>query len=102
MSKSDYEIVYPDPTPAGVTLEKNVKASMRDGVKIAADVYRPSQGEGPWPAILAYSPFQNCRTFCPYKLWFGRGTEGCLVTFWAQSMIALSHRDILSKEKIDQ
>jgi hypothetical protein len=63
MNKTDYEIVYPNPTPAGVTLEKNVKALMRDGVKIAVDIYRPSQGAGPWPAILAYSPFQKERSF---------------------------------------
>jgi len=63
MSKTGRDIIYPNPTPANVTLEKNIKAPMRDGVKIAVDIYRPSQGEGPWPAILAYSPFQKERSF---------------------------------------
>lgn len=63
MKERSDEIVYPNPTPAGVTLEKNVKAAMRDGIKLAVDVYRPDRGEGPWPAILAYSPFQKERSF---------------------------------------
>ena len=63
MKEADYDIVYPNPTPQGVTLEKNVRAVMRDGVKMAVDVYRPVQGEGPWPTIFAYSPFQKERFF---------------------------------------
>ena len=63
MSKTGRDIIYPNPTPANVTLEKNRLAPMRDGVKIAVDIYRPTQGEGPWPAILAYSPFQKERSF---------------------------------------
>jgi uncharacterized protein len=63
MKDHSHEIVYPNLTPAGVTLEKNVRAAMRDGVKLAVDVYRPGEGEGPWPAILAYSPFQKERSF---------------------------------------
>ena len=63
MKKADYDIVYPNPTPAGVSLEKNVYATMRDGVKMALDIYQPVQGKGPWPAILAYSPFQKERFF---------------------------------------
>src|SRR4030042_1855343 len=63
MSKKKYDIVYPEPVPAGVRLQKNVYATMRDGVKIAADIYRPAQGKGPWPVIFAYSPFQKERFF---------------------------------------
>jgi hypothetical protein len=63
MSKTDYDIVYPDPTPAGVTLTRNACAAMRDGINMAVDIYRPEQGEGPCPAILAYSPFQKERFF---------------------------------------
>jgi predicted acyl esterase len=44
-------IVYPNPTPPGVKLEKNVHATMRDGVKISVDIYKSSQGKGPWPVI---------------------------------------------------
>ena len=50
------DVTYPDPTPAGVILDKNVPVSMRDGIGIAVDVYKPAGMQGPWPAILAYSP----------------------------------------------
>ena len=63
MEKASYEIVYPNPTPEGVSLEKNVPVPMRDGVKLAIDIYKPADGEGPWPVILAYSPFQKERFF---------------------------------------
>jgi uncharacterized protein len=59
----DFSVIYPNPTPSGVILEKNVPASMRDGVKIAVDIYKPAQGKGPWPVILAYSPFPKERIF---------------------------------------
>jgi len=59
----DYDIVYPNPTPKGVSLEKNVPAAMHDGTKLAVDIYKPVDGEGPWPVILAYSPFQKERFF---------------------------------------
>ena len=63
MEKGIYDVIYPEPLPGGIHLEKNIYASMRDGVKIALDVYRPANGKGPWPAILAYSPFQKERFF---------------------------------------
>jgi predicted acyl esterase len=63
MEKGIYDVIYPEPLPGGVHLEKNVYASMRDGVKIALDIYRPANGKAPWPAILAYSPFQKERFF---------------------------------------
>jgi predicted acyl esterase len=63
MEERSRQIVYPNPTPVGVTLDKNVRAAMRDGVKLAVDIYRPDEGQGPWPAILAYSPFQKERFF---------------------------------------
>jgi predicted acyl esterase len=35
---------------------RDVRVPMRDGVKLAADLYRPAGG-GPWPALLALSPY---------------------------------------------
>lgn len=35
---------------------------MRDGVKLAADVYLP-QGEGPWPVILTHTPYLKQNMF---------------------------------------
>ena len=63
MNSYEYNIEYPDPVPERVILEKNVPVQMRDGIKLALDVYKPSSGNGPWPAILAYSPFQKERFF---------------------------------------
>ena len=63
MEKEMYDITYPDLLPRNVSLEKNVYAPMRDGVKIALDIYRPTNGDGPWPVIFAYSPFQKERFF---------------------------------------
>jgi putative CocE/NonD family hydrolase len=50
----------PQPLPGlpGVTLERNVACQMRDGVTLAADVYRP-QGEGPFPVILMRLPYDK-------------------------------------------
>ena len=36
---------------------------MRDGIRIALDVYKPARGKGPWPVILAYSSFPKERIF---------------------------------------
>ena len=63
MEKTGFDIVYPNPTAEGVSLEKNVYSTMRDGVKIALDIYKPKHGKAPWPAILAYSSFQKERFF---------------------------------------
>ena len=63
MNRDVYDIAYPDPVSRGVILEKNVPVMMRDGVKIALDVYKPAGDNGPCPVILAYSPFQKERFF---------------------------------------
>jgi predicted acyl esterase len=63
MKKDLHPVVYPNPVPEGVILEKNVHARMRDGIKLAVDIYRPALGSGPWPAILAYSSFPKERIF---------------------------------------
>jgi predicted acyl esterase len=63
MNKDNYNIAYPSLIPRGVILEENVPVMMRDGVKLALDIYKPSSDSGPWPAILAYSPFQKERFF---------------------------------------
>ena len=40
----------------GIKKEKDIYISMRDGVRLAADVYRPD-AEGKFPALLALSPY---------------------------------------------
>ncbi len=41
---------------AGVTVEFDVPAKMRDGVTLRANVYRPD-GDGPWPTLLNRLPY---------------------------------------------
>ena len=41
---------------AGVTLESGAVATMRDGTRLIADIYRP-RGEGPWPVLLMRQPY---------------------------------------------
>ncbi len=54
MSSND-SIVRPE-LPPGIKLDANVYVKMRDGVKIAVDVYRPAK-EGRYPGILSTSPY---------------------------------------------
>ena len=42
--------------------EPDVKAPMRDGVQLAANVWRP-KAEGRYPVILMRSPYGNGRSF---------------------------------------
>jgi len=63
METNKYELAYPNPVPEGVSLEKNLYAEMRDGIKIAVDVYRPADAQGALPVILAYSSFPKERIF---------------------------------------
>lgn len=44
------------PLPPGVILDENVYVKMRDGVKLAVDIYRPKE-PGRYPALLAMSPY---------------------------------------------
>src|SRR3989304_5498937 len=52
---SDYSIVRPE-LPPGIKLDENVYVKMRDGIKIAVDVYRP-EAEGRYPGIMSTSPY---------------------------------------------
>lgn len=53
------DVIYPDSIPDDVILEKNVYAEMRDGIKVAMDIYKPANGGGPWPAIVGYSGYKK-------------------------------------------
>ena len=45
--------------PAGVEARYNVMIPMRDGVRLSADIYFPSGRNGPIPAILTRTPYNN-------------------------------------------
>jgi len=46
------------PLPPGIKLEENVYITMRDGVKLAVDVYKPEK-EGYYPVILGLCPYKK-------------------------------------------
>jgi len=48
----------PFPGYPGVTVERDVRAQMRDGVTLMADVYRPA-GDGPFSVILIRLPYDK-------------------------------------------
>lgn len=37
--------------------KQTLMVPMRDGIRLATDVYRPSLGDGPWPTILIRTPY---------------------------------------------
>jgi hypothetical protein len=39
-----------------VLVERDVKVAMRDGARLATDVYRP-RGDGPWPVLVERTPY---------------------------------------------
>lgn len=41
----------------GLLVERNVDVTMRDGVRLRADVIRPAAAPGPFPVLLTYSPY---------------------------------------------
>lgn len=50
-----------------VTVDFDVSALMRDGVTLRANVYRP-EGSGPWPTLLARTPYGKDAHFSGYWL----------------------------------
>ena len=45
--------------PAGWEARYNVKAPMRDGVRLSCDIYSPRGQSGPFPVILVRTPYDN-------------------------------------------
>src|SRR3989338_568954 len=53
-----YQII---PTPGGMRIEKDVLVTMRDGVRLASNVFRPDK-PGKFPLILAMTPYGKDQT----------------------------------------
>jgi putative CocE/NonD family hydrolase len=55
--------VNPRPAEFGFVVEKNVMIPMRDGVRLAADIYRPTRAgtaaSGKFPAVLTRTPYDK-------------------------------------------
>ena len=45
--------------PSTVRVLNDLPVPMRDGVRLSADVYLPGDGDGPWPVLLARTPYDN-------------------------------------------
>jgi len=54
----------PPRTHKKIVIRKNVMVPMRDGVKLAADIYMPKEG-GPWPTVLVRIPY-NKKMLVPF------------------------------------
>lgn len=52
------ELVRPPEPPQGARLEGNIYVEMRDGVRLAVDVYLP-EADGQYPALLSLSPYMQ-------------------------------------------
>lgn len=63
--------MYPDPV-FSVKPVRTYMVPMRDGVRLAADVYLPER-EGPVPAVLVRTPYGKCNDMEPYYRFVQRG-----------------------------
>jgi predicted acyl esterase len=52
------EIVKPALPPLGVKLDENVYVTMRDGIKVAVDIYRP-EADGKYPCLFSTSAYMK-------------------------------------------
>ncbi|MFH1489247.1 MAG: CocE/NonD family hydrolase, partial [Pseudomonadota bacterium] len=52
------ELVLPPEPPAGARLRRSLYVTMRDGIRLAVDIYLPDK-EGVYPALLSLSPYMQ-------------------------------------------
>ena len=69
--------------PAGVKVLYDVAVPMPDGVRLSADIYLPSEGSGPYPAVLYRTPYNGQMEYL-----VGRGN------FFAQNGYAVICQDV--------
>ena len=46
-------------TPEGLLIEYDVAVTMRDGIKMYVDIYRPAKQTGKIPVIIAWTPVSS-------------------------------------------
>ena len=74
--------------PSSVRYLNDQAVPMRDGIRLSADVYLPDEGDGPWPVLLARTPYDN------NLLW----EVGC---FWAQNGYVYVAQDVRGRYDSD-
>lgn len=74
--------------PSVVQYLNDQAVPMRDGVRLSADIYLPDEGDGPWPVLLARTPYDN------NLLW----DVGC---FWAQNGYVYVAQDVRGRYDSD-
>jgi putative CocE/NonD family hydrolase len=69
--------VNPRPTEFAVVVEKNVMIPVRDGIRLAADIYRPARegrpAPGRFPALLTRTPYNKDTSDGEGRYYAGRG-----------------------------
>lgn len=56
---------FPRSVRKSVTVDRDVEVVARDGVVLRADIYRPSEADGPLPALFAVSGYQKALAGLP-------------------------------------
>jgi predicted acyl esterase len=52
---------------------RTYRVAMRDGIRLATDVYLPVLGEGPWPTLLVRTPYNKDLYRNEYGSWASKG-----------------------------
>jgi uncharacterized protein len=80
------------PEETGMIEEKDVRVTVRDGIAIALRIYRP-EGSGPFPALLAASPYRYDNNELPaYPLFLRRETGP--IEWYVDQGYAYVHMDV--------
>ncbi len=74
--------------PSSVRYLNDQPVPVRDGTRLSADVFLPDEGDGPWPVLLARTPYDN------NLLW----EVGC---FWAQNGYVYVAQDVRGRYDSD-
>ena len=85
------------PLPEGTVVEKDVMVRMRDGVHIAADVYRPGK-PGKYPVLFASSPYIKDAIDLPSNSMY-RYRETGQVGRWVERGYVYVHADVRGSGK---
>jgi len=79
------------PAEHKVKVEKNVMVPMRDGVKLATDIYLPADSPGPFPVILTRLPYNKDYIGAVGKLFAERGygfvVQDCRATYHSEGEV---------------